>query len=334
MKSWRALIALLGIVSLPAAVGAEVSELRIPLGAGGFGFLPLHVMQKHGLIEKYADEAGIKLKVEWANIGGASVMNDILLSGSGHIVSAGPPGFLTLWDKTQGNLNVKGIAAISTLPVRIVARVAELKSLDDISGDQKIAVAGVKVSIASTLMQMYALKKYGKEQVYRFDAFTVNSAHPDSVVALLSGRNNIVGHGSSVPFDHRELKNPGIKTILSSEDVLGGPATFTMMSTTTKFYEDNPTVIAAVKRALQRAQEIISENKAEAAQVLLEGMGGKGWSVDELIQILNDPTTIYTSKPQHVLAYAEFMHEVGSIKRKPKTIEDLFFPSPTIVGGN
>jgi len=334
MSALRTLIVSLAVALLSASARAEVSELRIPLGAGGFGFLPLHMMQKHKLVEKYAEEAGTKVTVAWPNLGGASLMNDILLSGSGHIISAGPPGFLTLWDRTRGNMNVKGIAAISTLPVRIVARTSELNSLDAISGDQKIAVAGVKVSIASTLMQMYALKKYGKDQTYRFDAFTVNSAHPDSVVALLSGHNNIVAHGSSVPFDYRELKDPKIKTILSSYDVLGGPATFTMMSTTTKFHDENPKVIAAVVKALTRAQEMIQEDKRSAAQVLLDSMGGKGWTVDELVHILEDPTSIYTSKPQHVLAYAEFMHQVGSIKRKPQTIDELFFSSPVILGGN
>ncbi|MBV9768082.1 MAG: hypothetical protein JOZ32_00805, partial [Bryobacterales bacterium] len=56
-----------------AAVHAEVSELRFPIGAGGVGFLPLLVMQKYGLIEQYAKEAGIgNLKVRWINIGGPS----------------------------------------------------------------------------------------------------------------------------------------------------------------------------------------------------------------------------------------------------------------------
>ena len=334
MKTWRALIAALVILALPAGARAEVSELRIPLGAGGFGFLPLLMMQNYKLIEKYAAEAGIKVTVSWTKLGGASVMNDILLSGEGHIISAGPPAFITLWDRTQGNLNVKGIAAISTLPVRITARIAELKSLDSISNDQKIGVAGIKVSIASTLMQMYALKKYGKEQVYRFDAYTVNSTHPDAVIALLSGSNNIVAHGSSVPFDYRELKDPKIKTILSSYDIVGGPATFTMMSTSTKFYNENPKIMASVMKALTRAQEMIGEDKQDAAKILLADMGGKGWSIDDLVQILSDPTTIYTAKPEKVLGYADFMHQIGSIKHKPNTIDDLFFPSPAIAGGN
>ena len=195
-------------------------------------------------------------------------------------------------------------------------------------------VAGVKVSIASTLMQMYALKKYGKDQVYRFDPFTVNSTHPDAVIALLSGHSNIVAHGSSVPFDCRELKDPGVKTILSSYDVLGGPATFTIMSTTTKFHNDNPKIMAAVVKALKRAQEMIGEDKQDAAAVLLNSMGGKGWGIDELVQTLNDSTTIYSIKPERVLAYADFMHQVGSIKHKPTKIDELFFLSLAIVGGN
>ena len=89
-----------------------MSELNIPLGAGGFGFLPLHMMQKYKLIEKYAEEAGAKVKVNWANIGGPAAMNDALLSGSAHFISAGPPAFLTLWDRTRGNIGVKSVAAL------------------------------------------------------------------------------------------------------------------------------------------------------------------------------------------------------------------------------
>ena len=56
VEAARDVVALMG--TAPLATRAEVSELRIPLGAGGFGFLPLNMMQKHNLIEKYAAEAG------------------------------------------------------------------------------------------------------------------------------------------------------------------------------------------------------------------------------------------------------------------------------------
>src|SRR6478752_2355980 len=86
--------------------GSRVKEIRIPRGAGGVGFLPLLVMEKNHLIEKYAD-----VTVRWMDLGGPAAMNDALLSSSADFISAGPPAFLTLWDKTHGptsSANVEG----------------------------------------------------------------------------------------------------------------------------------------------------------------------------------------------------------------------------------
>lgn len=334
VRIWRALIAALAIAMAPAVARAEVTELKIPLGAGGFGFLPLHMMQKYNLIEKYAEEAALKVTVSWSNMGGPAVMNDALLSGSAHFISAGPPAFLTLWDRTRGNVGVKSIAAISSMPMRLNARVAQLKSLDEITGDKKIAVTAVKVSIPSIIMQMYAEKKYGRDLVFRFDPNTVTMAHPDALIALTAGNSEIVGHWASAPFDYRELKDPAFRTIMNSDDVMGGSTTFTMMSTTTRFQAENPKVTAAVLKALKQAQKMIAEDKRNAASVLLESMGGKGWSIDELVAILDDPGTKYTLRPENVLKYAAFMSEIGSLKNKPTSIPDLFFDTPEIAGGN
>jgi NitT/TauT family transport system substrate-binding protein len=334
MRRWQALIAALALAIAPAVARAEVDELRIPLGAGGFGFLPLNMMQKYNLIEKYAEEAGLKVTVIWPNIGGPAVMNDALLSGSAQFISAGPPAFLTLWDRTRSNAGVKSIAAISSIPMRLNARVAQLKSLDEIPGNEKIAVTSIKVSIPSIIMQMYAEKKYGRDQVFRFDPNTVTMAHPDALIALTSGNSAIVGHWASAPYDQRELKDPTIRTIMNSDDVMGGSTTFTMMSTTTRFQAENPRVTAAVLKALKQAQEMIAKDKRNAASVLLESMGGKGWSVDELVEILNDPGTKYTTKPENVLKYATFMNQIGSLKNRPTSISDLFFDTPEVADGN
>lgn len=334
MKIFKALVAALAIVAAPAAAHAEVSEIRIPLGAGGFGFLPLHMMQKYNLIEKAAEEQGVKVTVNWARIGGPAVMNDALISGSADFISAGPPAFLMLWDRTRSNVGVKSVGAISSMPMLLNARTADLKALDDISGSQKIAVTSVKVSIPSIIMQMYALKKYGKDQVFRFDPYTVTMSHPEALISLMSGGGNIVAHWASAPFGQRELQDKAIGTLMTSDDVTGGSTTFTMMSTTTKFYQDNPKVYAAVVKALQAAQKMIGEDKKAAAQVLLESMGGKGWEINDLIAILNDPSTKYTFKPENVMKYADFMHEIGSLKSKPASLGDLFFEPGQVAGGN
>ena len=58
MKGLVAVLVAGGLALAPLSAKAEPSELRIPLGAGGFGFLPLHMMKKYELIEKKAAEAG------------------------------------------------------------------------------------------------------------------------------------------------------------------------------------------------------------------------------------------------------------------------------------
>jgi NitT/TauT family transport system substrate-binding protein len=323
----RTLIAWLAAV-LAVTAQAEVSELRFPIGAGGVGFLPLLVMQKYGLIEQYAKAAGInQLQVRWINIGGPSIMNDALLSGSADFIAAGPPAFLTLWDRTITSAKVKGVAAMTSLPMYLNTRVQSMKKLDDISDRDRIAVTAIKVSIPSLVMQMYARQKYGPAQIYRFDKDTVTMTHPDGVIALLSGSGAVDSHFTSPPFAQRERKDPRIHTVLTSDDVMGGSTTFTMVSTTAKFREQNPKVFGAVLKALEEANRRIIADKKTAAQILLASTGGeKGFSVDEIVEVLSDPHVKFTTTPENVMKYATFMHDVGSIKNRPASWKDLFFP--------
>lgn len=313
---------------LSVTVQAEVSEVRFPIGAGGVGFLPLLVMQKYGLIEQYAEQAGIpNLRVRWINIGGPSVMNDALLSGSADFIAAGPPAFLTLWDRTINSAKVKGVAAMTSLPMFLNTRSPNFKKLDDITDHDRIAVTSIKVSIPSLAMQMYAKQKYGPSQIYRFDRYTVTMTHPDGVIALLSGSGAVDAHFTSPPFAQRELKDPHIHTVMTTDDIMGGSTTFTMVSTTAKFREQNPKVYGAVLKALEEANRRIIADKKAAAEILLASTGGeKGFSVNEIVEALNDPHVKFTTTPENVMKYATFMHDAGSIKNQPASWRDLFFP--------
>lgn len=313
-----ALIAVLGL-------NAEVNEVRIPTGAGGVGFLPLLVMEKRQLIEKYAKEAGLpNLKVRWINIGGPAVMNDALLSGAADFITAGPPAFITLWDRTMASAKVKGVAAMSSMPMYLNTRAGHLKRLDDITEKDKIAVTAIKVSIPSIVMQMYAQKKYG--QPARFDKYTVTMTHPDALIALLSGSSAIDAHFTSPPFAQRERRDPHVRTIMLSDDVMGGSTTFTMVSTTAKFREQNPKVYGAVLKAIGEANRMIIADKKDAAEILLESAGEKGFSVQEITDVLSDPHIKFTTTPENVMKYADFMHSIGSIRNRPASWKDLFFP--------
>jgi NitT/TauT family transport system substrate-binding protein len=325
VRSFISLAVLVTLAGAPLSARAEVSEVKVPLGAGGFGFLPLHMMKTYGLIEKHAAGAGVTVTVNWSDVGGPAIMNDALLSGSADFISAGPPAFLTLWDRTKGNINVKGVAAMSSIPMYLNTRAEHLSKLDDIRAGDKMAVTAVKVSIPSIVMQMYARKTYGAAETFRFDPYTVTMTHPDAVLALLSGRTEIVAHYASASFHQRERKDPSVRTIMTTSEVMGGATTFTMISTTAKFHDQNPKVYAAFVAALDEAMAMIRNDKPNAAAVLLESMGGKGWSVAELAGMLDEPDTRYTTTPENVMSYAEFMHAIGTLRNRPASLDDLFF---------
>jgi NitT/TauT family transport system substrate-binding protein len=307
--------------------GMEVTEVRIPRGAGGVGFLPLLVMEKDRLIERQSQEAGISnLSVKWIDLGGPAVMNEALLSGSVDFIAAGPPAFLILWDRTRDSAKVLGVAAMSSLPMYLNTRSDRFKKLDDITDQDKIAVTSIKVSIPSIIMQMIAREKFGATDVSHFDKYTVTMTHPDAVIALLSGSGSIDAHFTSPPFHQRERKDPRTRTILNSDEVMGGSTTFTMLSTTTAFREKNPKVYTAVLKALDEAIGVILSDKEDAADILLQSTGESGFSRNEIISVLNDPDVKFTTTPEHVMKYADFMHAIGSLKQRPSTWQDLFFP--------
>ena len=326
---WSALLALLTLAR-PAA--AEVSQLNVTIGAGGFGFLPLVLMQRHALVEKRAAGAGLPLTVNFSNIGGPSAMNDALLSGSAHFISAGPPAFLTLWDRTKGG--VHGVAAISSMPMYLNTRTDRIKSIADLRDGDKMAVTAVKVSIPSIIMQMHARRTMGAAETFHVAPFTVSMSHPDAVIALLTGNGSVVAHYASAPFHQRELNTPGTRAIMNSDDVMGGSTTFTMVSATTRFHDENPKAYAAFVAALKDAQAMIAADPRDAAQTLLDSMGGKGMTVDDLLTILRNPVTKYTVMPENVLTYAHFMHEIGSLKSDPASLGALFFDDPAVLRGN
>jgi sulfonate transport system substrate-binding protein len=322
-----ALIVLAALGASGCGGGAEHHEVRIPLGAGGVGFLPLLVMRDRGLIEKHARAAGdAELTVRWIDLGGPAVMNDALLSGSVDFIAAGPPAFITLWDRTRGSVDVRGVAAMSSLPMYLNTTNPALTSLDDLSDRDKVAVTAVKVSIPSIVMQMYAAERYGAAEAFRFDRFTVTMNHADALIALLSGAGQIDAHFTSPPFHQRERKDARVHTVVTTDTITGGSTTFTMLSTTARFKDANPVAYEAVLAALEEANELIRADPRAAAEILYAAEPTAGFSVDELTEVLRDPDIKFTTTPENVGKYAEFMHEIGSIGNAPASWRELFFP--------
>jgi NitT/TauT family transport system substrate-binding protein len=215
---------------------------------------------------------------------------------------------------------------MSSLPMYLNTRAESMNRLDDITESDKIALTAIKVSIPAIIMQMYAAENYGPDQAERFDRYTVSMTHPDGVLAMLSGSTEVNSHFTSPPFHHREREDASIRTIMNSNDVMGGATTFTMLSATRRFYEQRPEVMRAFLAALEDAILMIENDPAEAAAVLEAAGGGAGIGVGRLTEILGDPDIEFTTTPANLTKYAAFMESIGSIATRPASWEELFFP--------
>lgn len=290
----------------------------------GISFLPLHVIRDQKLIEKYGQKAGIEIAVEWAKFGGGATVNDALLSGSVDIAAAGIGPVLTIWDRTKGSADVKGIAALGSLPFHLVTNNEKVKTLKDFTKQDKIAVPSVGVSVQSRTLQIAAEKEFGVGNHKALDDITVSLAHPDAVTALLSGSTEITGHFASAPFQYQELANPKVHKVLSSYDVLGGRATSNVVYGTAKFRADNPKTYQAFVSALRGAVDWINAHKAEAADTYIRVEKSK---LDPTLirSIVEDPEVRWTLTPERTQVYADFLARTGAIKNKAASWKDYFF---------
>ena len=313
---------------------AETAEVRIAQQYG-ISYLPLMLVEQYKLIEKHAKVAGLgELKVSWAKFAGGNVMNDALLSNSLDFASAGVAPAVTLWAKTRGTASeIKLVTAMNSMPIYLNTRNPNVKTLKDFGEKDKIALPAVKVSIQAVTLQMAAEKIFGEGQHNKLDALTVSLSHPDGQVALLSGSSEITSHFSAPPFQYQQLEKPGIHTVLNSYDVLGGPGTFNVIYATTKFREANPKVYQAFLAAFEEATAIINRDKRAAAQFYLNTSHEKD-TLPDILKMLNDPQVEFTQTPKNVTKYTDFLYKIGSIKVKPLSWKDLFFPESHALHGS
>lgn len=310
------------LLTVPFVAAAEVKEVRLAKQYG-LGYLPLIIMEEQRLIEKHTKAAGLgDVKVTWATLGGGSAMNDAILSGSVEYISSGVAPLVVLWDKSKGG--VKGVSALISTPNYLNTNNPAVKSIRDLTDKDRIGLPSVKVSIQAIILQMAAAREFGPENYAKLDKLTVTMKHPDAMAALLSGKSEITGHLTSPPFMFQELDDKRVRTVLNSYDVLGGPHTFNVITTTKKFYDQNPKTYAAVYAALEEAIAYINKNKRSAAEIYQKASKTKE-SLDDLIKEINQPSLAYTTTPLNVAKFSDFMFKTGTIKTRPSSWKDLFF---------
>jgi NitT/TauT family transport system substrate-binding protein len=336
IRSLRSVVGAATAVTLVLAAtgGSASAETAKVVLQFGISYLPLSVMQAENLWEKRAKELGLDLKVEWQNLGNGGALNDAILTGSADLAAGGLAPMMKLWDRTRGNVKVRGIAALNSSSLLLVTNRPDIKSLKDFKPDDKIALSVPKVSYQAVVLQMAAEEQFGKGQFEKLDAQTVSMKHSDAVAALLSPRSSIAAYFGSSPYQEAVMKRPGIQKVITSFDVLGGPTTFSAVWSATSFVEKRPVAYKALLLALDDAIKRIASDKPGVIDDYMKVTSTEESERESLLAIVNDPQNVYTLVPQSTEKFSEFLARTGFLDNKPVSWKDYFFPGIYPLGGN
>ena len=321
---------LVGTLTAPQAAQAE-GQIRI---AEQFGivYLLLNVVRDQQLIEKHGKAEGLDIEVDWLQLSGGAAINDALLSGAIDIAGAGIGPLLTVWDRTHGRQNVKGVASLGNFPYYLLSNNPKVKTIADFTEQDRIALPAVGVSVQSRFLQYAAAKQWGDDQFNRLDKYTVALPHPDATASLKSGGTELTGHFSNPPFQDQALQNPDVHVVLDTYELLG-PNSPTVLYATEKFRKDNPRTYQAFVAALAEAAEYAQNDKGAAADTYIRVTGAK-ISREELLKIIDNERFQFSVTPTNTYPLADFLHRVGAIKNKPASWQDYFFEDAAIGQGS
>ncbi len=282
---------LLATLVLAGTALAANAEGRISIAQQfGIGYLILDVLQDQKLIEKHGKAAGVDIKVEWS----------------------------------KGRQNVKAVASLGSLPNYLITNNPKVKTIKDLSDKDRIAVPAAGTGFQSRTLQIETARVFGKDEFKKFDNISVSLPHPDATAALISGGSEINTHFSSAPFYYQALENKNVHKVISSYQILGGPATFNVLYTTQKFHDENPKTYKAFYAALVEAAQFVKGNKAKAAETFIRVQKSK-LPLEFVRKIVEDPENDFTISPVRTFVYANELQKLGVIKNSAASWKDYFF---------
>lgn len=327
--------ALLAPLALSFHARPALAEGRIRIARQfGIVYLLLDVARERQLIEKHAKAAGIDVKVEWIQLSGGSAVNDALLSGSIDIAGAGIAPLLTLWDRTRGRHDVRGVASLGNFPYYLISNKPEIRTIADFTDKDRIAVPAVGVSIQSRYLQIASARLWGDKDFARLDRISVAVPHPDATAAIIKGGTEISGHFANPPFQEQALAgNRQAHIVLDSYDVLGGPTSPTVLYALDGFRRQSPKTYRAFLAALDEAARLIGEDPEAAADSYLKASGGKG-ERKLVLDVIRNPRVAFKTAPENTHPIADFMHRVGAIRHRPESVRDYFFEEALLEAGS
>lgn len=291
-----------------AAKTGEPETLKIAYQYG-LAYAPLTIMQEQGLIEKNYDG---EIDIEWVNLNSGSAINEGVASGDIDVANMGIGPFVT---GVTAGIPYKMYATMAAQPHKLMTNNDAIKTLSDITSDQKISVVNIG-SIQHILLAMMAKDQLG--DAHALDDNLVAMSHPDGMTALISG--SVDCHLTTSPYTFMEAEEEGIHEVEGLDKVWPNGNAFIVGLVSDDLYENHKDVYEAVVAATEEAMDFLNNQQEEAAKILCEK---EDVSAETMLSWMQDPACVFDMKLPGVMDMANFMAEEGFIEEAPESFEAI-----------
>ncbi|OLT47010.1 hypothetical protein BJF85_00810 [Saccharomonospora sp. CUA-673] len=302
-------LAALSTAGCAATAGGPTDRVTIASGYG-ISYAPLTVIQER----KWLEEALPDRTVNWTVLSGGSASRDAMLSGEVQFGTSGLGPFLISRD---AGIPWKVVSGLNDMPLWLVATEERLQSLEDFGSDDKIA-AVQPGSIQSVMLQRAAQEELGDP--HALDDNIVSMDHPSALQALLSGQ--IAGQYTSPPFQFQAVEQ-GARKLVDSYDLFGRHG-FNVVTATEEYAEAQPEVLEAFHEAIARANELITDDPSQVADILSRADDDQT-SPEEYERYLTWEGIEYTTTPHSLVEVGSFMASIDVIETEPTDWRALVF---------
>ena len=307
-------IFILIIFIIAGCTDGKVKEEKIQIRIAeqfGLAYAPVQIMKEKKLIERYLPE----IEITWRQLGNTAAIREAMLADELDIGFMAIPPFLIGWDK---GMEWKIATGLSTSPVGLVVNKDNIKSIEDFTSEDRIALPQPG-SVQHILLSLASEKFWGDPK--RLDNLLVTLDHPNGMNALLA-RREVSAHFTTPPYLFKELESPGMHQILDGKEAMGEEFTFIVGVATSAFYEDQPKVYGAFLKALEEAIIFMEDNPKETIEIL-----AKAYQIDqkELNKYLDHPDMTYSFEVKGLMKFADFLQKNDYIKRKPANLEEVIW---------
>ncbi len=268
----------------------------------GIAYAPLNIMKEKGILEKKLPGVAIN----WQKFGGPTAIRESMMNGE---VDFGFMGIAPVLIGIDNGMQWKYATGISSNQVAIVTRRPDVKTLADLTEDDRIAILSPGCT-QHVLLCMLAEQQLGDPMA--LDGQLVSMTHPDALQALLSGT-EITAHVATPPYIQQEVLS-GMSVMITGEEIMGRPFTFISGVAMTDFYEEHRDLYDSFIEALDESIAYINENMEECVRILAPVYG---ISEDELMEQMTYNGTIYSNRLEGIPELSAAMQSMGLTRENP-----------------